>query len=279
VLAGLAYGIPPTGTMAHSYVSAFPREIDAFRAFASAFPIHTTLLIDTYDTVAAARKAVTVAREMALRGEQLGGVRLDSGDLVELSTAVRQVLDDAGLTKVRLFASGGLDEDAIARLVEAGAPIDAFGVGTRMNTSADAPYLDFAYKLVRYAGRDVLKLSPGKTTWPGEKQVHRLRSADGRFEGDVLALREEKPPGGHAIALLDTVMTGGRATSPPPALATARDHCARQVAALPDTVRRLRDAVPYPVTPSERLSALRRSVEASVEATEVAGYREDGEGS
>jgi nicotinate phosphoribosyltransferase len=277
VLAGLAYGIRPAGTMAHSYIKAFPREIDAFRAFARAFPAHTTLLIDTYDTVAAAHKAATVAREMAARGERLGAVRLDSGVLVELSQAVRRVLDDAGFQDVRIFASGGLDEESIERLLEAGAPIDAFGVGTRMNTSADAPYLDIAYKLVRYAGRDVQKLSPGKTTWPGEKQIHRLIGADGRFEGDVLALADEPAPNGSTDALLQTVMTGGRATGPAAPLAAVRERCASQVAALPPTVRRLRDAVPYPVTTSDKLAALRRSVEADLEAAEVVGYLEKGD--
>jgi len=268
VLAALHYGVPPTGTMAHSYVTAFPREIDAFRAFARAFPRNTTLLIDTYDTVAAARKAVIVAREMEARGERLAGVRLDSGDLVSLSTAVRQVLDEAGLRYVRIFASGGLDEEEVARCLEAGAPIDAFGVGTRMNVSADAPYLDIAYKLVRYDGRNVLKLSPGKATWPGEKQVYRLRRPDGQFERDVLAVRDEPPPRGAVEPLLQRVMAGGRIVEPQPTLTAIREHCARQVAALPEANRRL--AGPrYSVEPSEELLALRRALEAELEASEV----------
>lgn len=274
VLAGLWYGIPPTGTMAHSYVTAFPSEIDAFRAFARAFPGRTTLLIDTYDTVVAAAKAVTVAREMEARGERLGGVRLDSGDLVALAREVRGVLDRAGLGYVRIFASGGLDEGDVARFLQAGAPIDAFGVGTRMNVSADAPYLDMAYKLVRYAGRDVLKLSPGKGTWPGEKEVYRFRGPDGRFRHDLLALREEPPPGDGAEPLLETVMTGGRLARPHPPLGAVRERCAREVAALPDGVRRLEGAEPYPVQVSERLVTLQRAIEAALEASEVAAYRE-----
>ena len=191
VLAGPHYGIAPTGTMAHSYVSAFPHEIDAFRAFARAFPSTTTLLIDTYDTVVAARKAVVVAKEMEAEGRRLAGVRLDSGDIVTLSKEVRRILDDAGLGGVPIFVSGGLDEDSIDAYLAAGAPIDAFGVGTRMDVSADAPYLDMAYKLVEYDGRPVLKTSGGKATWTAQKQVYRLlRSGEG-FAGDVLALREE----------------------------------------------------------------------------------------
>jgi nicotinate phosphoribosyltransferase len=268
VLAAMHYGIPPTGTMAHSYVQAFPHEIEAFRAFPRTFPGRTTLLIDTYDTVAAAHKAVTVAREMQARGERLGGVRLDSGDMVALSKAVRRVLDEGGFPDVEIFVSGGLDEDEIVRFLEAGAPVDTFAVGTRMNVSADAPYLDMAYKLVRYAGRDVLKLSTGKITWPGQKQVYRRRGPDGRFAGDVLGTHDDPSPDG-AEPLLRTVMAGGTPVTPPPSLASVREHCARQVAALPDGVRRLKEADPYPVEPSPRLLALRDALEAAVEATEV----------
>jgi nicotinate phosphoribosyltransferase len=269
VLAGLHYGISPAGTMAHSYVEAFPHEIDAFRAFARAFPAATTLLIDTYDTVVAAGKAVTVAREMAARGERLGAVRLDSGDIDALSRAVRKVLDEAGFGDVRIFVSGGLDEDAIDALLEAGAPVDAFGVGTRMNVSADAPYLDMAYKIVRYGGRNILKLSAGKTTWTGEKQVWRLRDGQGRVTGDVLALRDEPPPAPGAEPLLETVMAEGTIVGRLPSLDEARRRCAAQVAALPEGVRRLHDAEPYPVRYSERLQALQRDVERATAASEV----------
>lgn len=274
VLAAMHYGIPPSGTMAHSYVQAFLHEIDAFRAFARTFPEATTLLIDTYDTVAAAHKAVTVAREMAARGGRLGAVRLDSGDIIALSRAVRRVLDDGGFPDVKIFVSGGLDEETMEAFFAAGAPIDAFGVGTRMNVSADAPYLDIAYKLVRYAGRDVLKLSPGKVTWPGPKQVYRFHGGDGGFEGDVLALLDEPPPPGVAEPLLETVMTAGRRVAPAPPLAAARERCARQLAALPEGVLRLTGATRYPVRVSDRLTALQRDIEAAVEATEIdAGER------
>lgn len=273
VLAGLTYGIPPMGTMAHSYVAAFPEEIASFRAFARAFPDHTTLLIDTYDTVAAAHKAVVVAKEMEARGQRLGGVRLDSGDLAALSREVRRVLDAAGLDYVRIFASGGLDEQVIDDLVTQGAPIDAFGVGTRMDVSADAPYLDMAYKLVRYDGRNVLKTSAGKETWTGEKQAYRFRGPDGRFRHDLLALRDEPPPPG-AEPLLQTVMTGGHPVPGAcPSLAEIRRYCAAQVATLPDTVVRLQEPAPYPVHYSDRLLGVQRALKAEIERHEVQAAR------
>jgi nicotinate phosphoribosyltransferase len=270
VLAGLHYGIPPSGTMAHSYVSAFPREIDAFRAFPRSFPARTTLLLDTYDTLTAARKAVRVAKEMETKGQRLAGVRLDSGDLVELSKQVRHVLDDAGLAYVKIFVSGGLDERGIERYLTDGAPIDAFGVGTRMDVSADQPYLDMAYKLVEYDGRPVLKSSAGKGTWAAQKQVYRrLRSGEG-FAGDVIALREEPAPPGTVEILLRSVMERGRLLAPHPPLPVVRDYCAAQVASLPEDLRGLSGIATYPVSYSERLVSLQRSLEAQVEATEGA---------
>jgi nicotinate phosphoribosyltransferase len=270
VLAGLYYGIPPTGTMAHSYVSAFPHEIDAFRAFAQTFPSHSTLLIDTYDTVAAARKAVIVAKEMEAQGRRLAGVRLDSGDMLALSKQVRSILDAAGLSYVQIFVSGNLDEDRIDQYLRQDAPIDAFGVGTRMDVSADAPYLDMAYKLVEYDGRPVLKTSAGKATWTAQKQVYRrLRSGEG-FAGDVLALREEPAPPGAVEILLSTVMERGRMLAPHPALTAIRDYRAAQVASLPEEVRQLHDPAAYPMSYSQRLVTLQRSLEAEVEAREVA---------
>lgn len=263
VLAAMHYGIGPSGTMAHSYITAFAREIDAFRAYARAFPDRAILLIDTYDTVAGAHKAATVARELAASGHRLTGVRLDSGDILALSREVRRVLDEAGCRDVRVFASGGLDEDSIDRLLAAGAPIDAFGVGTRMNVSADAPYVDMAYKLVRHDGRDVLKLSPGKETWPGEKQIYRRMGPDGRFSGDVLALADEPSPAPDAEAMLEPVMRDGRTLAAHPPLTAIRDRCAHQLAALPDGVRRLTGADRYPVTPSERLVTRQRAVAAA----------------
>jgi nicotinate phosphoribosyltransferase len=251
VLAGLTYGIPPVGTMAHSYVTAFPSEMASFRAFARAFPRHTTLLLDTYDTLSAAHKAVEVAREMEARGERLGGVRLDSGDLVKLSRAVRDVFDRAGLPYVRILASGGLDESEIAACVSAGAPIDAFGVGTKMDVSADAPYLDMAYKLVRYDGRDVLKTSEGKQTWAGEKQVYRVRGPDGRARQDTLARHDQAPLAGEP--LLRPVMIAGRRSAPHPTLAEIRDYCRACLDELPVNVLRLAAPEEYPVLYSRLL--------------------------
>lgn len=167
VAAAGAYGIPPAGTMAHSYVQAFDQEIESFRAFARSFPDTCILLIDTYETLEGARRAAIVGREMAAAGHTLRAVRLDSGDLAVLAPRVRAVLDEAGLPNVDLFASGGLDEHYIARLVAANAPIGAFGVGSAVGVAADHPVLDMAYKMVTFDGRPVLKLSEGKATWPG----------------------------------------------------------------------------------------------------------------
>ncbi|MEJ2165475.1 MAG: nicotinate phosphoribosyltransferase [Desulfobacterales bacterium] len=153
VLAGRTYGIPVSGTMAHSFITSFKEEIDAFRAFADVFGDNTVLLIDTYDTLSGAEKALQVAAEMAARGNKLKGVRLDSGDMTRLSKAVREMFKREGLDDVSIFASGGFDEFKIAGSVESGAEIDAFGVGTKMGTSADSPYTDMAYKLVQYDQR------------------------------------------------------------------------------------------------------------------------------
>ena len=254
VLAGRRYGIPLSGTMAHSFVAALGDELEAFRAYARLFPDTAVLLIDTYDTVEGARKAAIVADELGRAGHRLVGVRLDSGDLAALSREVRQVLDAAGHRDVRIFASGGLDEHDLGRLVAAGAPIDAYGVGTRMNVSADAPALDLVYKLVGYAGRDVLKLSEGKTTWVGAKEVFRSHGANGRMAADVLALAGEPPPAG-SEPLLRPVMHGGAVTGPHPELAAIRAYCTGRLAALPDEVRRLDEPGAYPVQPSPALRA------------------------
>jgi nicotinate phosphoribosyltransferase len=267
VLAGREYGIPLTGTMAHSYVTAFTDELQSFRAYAAAFPDSAVLLLDSYDTIAGAHKAVEVARELRARGHHLAGVRLDSGDLVVLSRAVRRSLDVAGVPDVPWLARGGVDELDIARILAAGAPVDAFGIGTRLNVSADAPSLDVVYKLVRYGGRDLLKLSPGKETWPGEKAIYRLRDAAGRMSHDVLALREEPPPPG-AQPLLETVMRGGEPVGPHPALADLRRHCAEQLAALPEKLRSLAPAPPYPVEPSPALQARQREVTRAVRSNQ-----------
>jgi nicotinate phosphoribosyltransferase len=253
VLAGRAYGIPVSGTMAHSFVTAFGDELESFRAYARAFPDSATLLIDSYDTLGGARKAVIVAGELAAQGHTLAGVRLDSGDLLTLSRDVRRILDQAGFPDVRIVASGGLDEHDIEQLLAAGASVDAFGVGTRLNVSADAPSLDLVYKLVRYGGRDVLKLSEGKETYVGAKAFYRTYDEDRVMAGDVLALEDESPPAGSAESLLWVVMRGGELSRPHPSLTDIRRHCAAQLAALPGRLKRLGNHGEYPVTISPGL--------------------------
>lgn len=208
VLAGLRHGIPVTGTMAHSFVQCFAHEEDAFRAFARAHPDGATLVIDTYDTLVGARRAAAVATELGQAGGRLAGVRLDSGDLVDLSRRVRAVLDGLGHREVAIFASGGLDEHEVDRIVRAGAPVDGFGIGSRLATVADAPALDMAYKLVALDGRPVLKLSEGKATMPCAKQVWRLEE-DGVVARDVVGRADEPAPAPDARPLLVEALRGG----------------------------------------------------------------------
>jgi nicotinate phosphoribosyltransferase len=261
VLAGMRYGIPLSGTMAHSYVNAFDDEMAAFRAYADAHPGAAVLLLDTYDTRAAAHKAAAVNRELTARGRRLAGVRIDSGNLDELSRAVRRILDAEGAADVPIIASGGLDEFDVARL--AAAPIASFGLGTRIDTSADAPSLDIVYKLVRVADRDVLKLSAGKETWAGPKAVYRRAGPDGRFAGDVLATAEEPAPPG-AEALLVPVMAAGEPREPRPSLDGIRARAAAQVAALPDGLRRLADPGTYPLEISAALRVRQQEARARI---------------
>ena len=269
VLAGKAYGIPVTGTMAHSYVTSFEREIESFRAFARSFPETTVLLLDTYDTVSAANKAAVVAHEMEDKGHRLRGVRLDSGDLIGLSRRVRQTLDKAGLDYVLILASGGLDEFEVERLVQAGASIDGFGVGTRMGVSADAPWLEMAYKLVRYAGRPVLKLSTGKVSLADEKQEFRLWDSESRFRGDIIGLADEPPPEPSAEALLETFMEEGRLAKSLPSLHEIRDRFQEDFTALDDRFKALKRANKYPVRLSSNLRRLQQQMEIEAGAAEV----------
>jgi nicotinate phosphoribosyltransferase len=255
VLAAMRFGIPMFGTMAHSFVQAHADERSAFVHFARSQPANATLLIDTYDTEAAARTVVALAAE----GMPVRGVRIDSGDLAAHARAVRAILDAGGLRAATIFASGNLDEHKLAALLAAGAPIDGFGVGTRMNTSADAPALDCAYKLVQYEGRPRRKRSEGKATWPGVKQVWRRLDGEGRFASDVLALQDDPQDG---IALLRPVMRGGRRTGPPVALDASRAWAAAQLAALPAPYRALDAAPPYPVTVAPALRALAERLDA-----------------
>jgi nicotinate phosphoribosyltransferase len=257
-------GIPAAGTMAHSYVEAFPNEIAAFRAFAEDFPDRVVLLVDTYDTERGVQKAIEVARELAAKGRKIAGIRLDSGDMDQLAKGARSALDEAGLTDVQIFASGGIDEHAIARLTAAGAPIDAYGVGTKVGVAEDAPALDSVYKLVEYDGRAVAKLSTAKRTLPGPKQVWR-RS---RMEGDLIGLASE-PPAGDAQPLLDQVVRGGRRTREAP-LAEAIERCSADLAALPTALRGLAPG-PYPVAISPALERLSEDVAAAIRERELGG--------
>jgi nicotinate phosphoribosyltransferase len=248
VEAARRYGLTAAGTMAHSFIEAFGSETAAFTAFARDFPGQATFLVDTYDTEQGVRAAIEVAQRLRLPGPV--GVRLDSGDLAGLARMARRMLDDAGLPDARIFASGGLDEYAIADLVARGAPVDAYGVGTKMGVSADAPYLDSAYKLVAYAGRPVMKLSPGKVTEPGAKQVYRGP------DGDVLALNGEPAPPG-CKPLLASVMRDGRRLATAEPLALAQRRCAAELSWLPPSARALRNPVPVPVTVSPQLTRQR----------------------
>jgi nicotinate phosphoribosyltransferase len=267
VLAGKIYGIPIFGTMAHSYITSFEHEMDSFRAFARAFPDSTVLLIDTYDTLNGARKAAQVAREMAAEGKALRGVRLDSGDLAALSRGVRQILDDEGLNEVEILASGGLDEFKIQALGEAGASIDAFAVGTHMGVSADAPCFDIAYKLVEYENRPVLKLSSGKRTWVGRKQVYRHYDDQGKMVEDHLCLADEEHPGG--VGLLDEVVKKGQRVRPAESLQAIRRRFETDFQQLPEACKDLRDPQRYPVRISPALQELEEQTTRKVRRGEL----------
>lgn len=262
VLAGQRYGIPIVGTMAHSFVSSFEREIDAFRSFVSSFPDHSILLVDTYDTISGTRNAIEVSREMASKGGRLRGVRIDSGDLASLALEVRQMLDEACLSDVKIIGSGGLDEYDLAALSEAKTPYDSYGVGTKMGVSADAPWFDMAYKLVEYNGRPVLKLSTGKATVPGGKQVFRSVDGRGRLEKDIIGLRGEQLSG--CEALLHKVMEHGRPAGAPPTLREIRQRFLEEFSRLDEKIKAIRNPSLYPVELTPKLRRLRDEIEQQV---------------
>ncbi len=257
VLAAQSFGIPVFGTMAHSFVQAHESEKEAFAAFATVFPENAVLLVDTYDTVEGARKAVEVGRAHKLRG-----VRLDSGDLGALSREVRKLLDEGGQKDAIVFASGNLDEFRLAELLAAGAPIDAFGIGTSLVTSADHPYLDMVYKLQEYGGKARRKRSTGKATWPGRKQVYRRSDEDGVFAGDTVSLESDPQPG---EALLRPAMRDGRRLAMPP-LAAVRARALSQMQSLPAQLRSLGRVPDYPVRISDSVRRLAAEVDDSVKA-------------
>lgn len=261
VLAGMEYDIPIYGTMAHSFVQAHTDETTAFEHFALAQPENAILLIDTYDTEAAARKVVSLAQRLKQQGIMVKGVRLDSGDLADHARKVRRILDEGGLSHTQILASGNLDEYQLQRLIASGAPIDSFAVGTAMTTSSDAPSLDCAYKLQEYAGRPCRKRSEGKATWPGRKQVYRQYGRDGRFGYDIVTTLDDHQPG---EPLLPPVMTCGRRLAPAQTLTESRQRAAAQLALLPDPLRRLEDGQTYNVQISQSLQNLARSVDQSM---------------
>ncbi len=266
VRAGRRYGIPVVGTMAHSFVSSHDREIDAFRNFVRSFPNNSILLIDTYDTLAGARNAVAVGKEMASRGERLQGVRIDSGDLATLAREVRKIFDAAGMQHVKIIGSGGLDEYDLADFADAGVPYDSYGVGTKMGVSADAPWTDCAYKLVEYDGRPVLKLSTGKVSWPGKKQVYRLRDADGQLKNDCVTRRDESVP--DAEPLLKKIMAQGKIVAPLPSLEQSRAAFLEEVSRLPEPMKSILNPEHYSVEFSAALKELRDAVERKVAGAE-----------
>ncbi|HEY6022631.1 MAG TPA: nicotinate phosphoribosyltransferase [Pseudolabrys sp.] len=267
MLAEHEFGIPTFGTMAHSFVEAYETETSAFESFAQSRPGNLTLLIDTYDTEAAARKVVALAPRLASKGIKIAAVRLDSGDLISLARNVRRVLDDGGLSHVSVFASGGLDENNVAEIIRAGAPIDGFGIGTSLTTSSDAPALDCAYKLQEYAGAPRRKRSSGKATWPGRKQIWRQYGPDGRLGGDTLSIETASHPGEQ---LIEQVMKGGRRLLPAPTLDAIRTRARQDLQRLPDSLRELEPAATYPVKVADELIKLAEDVDRRLEQNERA---------
>jgi len=258
VLAGKTYGIPISGTMAHSYISAFDSELDAFSAYSDTFPENSIFLIDTYDTIEGAHNAVKVAKKMEKRGDHLIGVRLDSGDMVMLSKKVRKILDDADLFNVKIFASSGFDEFKIADFISKGAKIDAFGVGTKVGVSADAPFLDIVFKVVRFKDRDTRKLSPGKITLAGKKQVFRKTDKQGMYLEDILGIRDEKID--DMQPLLEKVMEDGKCIATNPSIQEIRNEFENNFSFLDEKYKSLQDTKIYPVNLSRRLLNLQENL-------------------
>jgi nicotinate phosphoribosyltransferase len=271
VLAGMAYNIPVFGTMAHSFIMSYPKEIDAFRAFAKTFPNKSTLLIDTYDVMAGAEKAVVVAKELEANGFNLGGIRLDSGDLAETSKKIRKILDENNLGYVKIFVSGDLDEYKITQLLDEGAKIDSFGVGTKMGTSADRPYLDVIYKLCETMALDgsfsaIMKLSKDKITLPGRKQVSRFQDDQHFFRKDIIALADEKVGG---EPLLVKVIENGKLNYRQPSLNEIRAKASDSLSKLPAEFKPLTNAQLFPVELSEKLQELIKNTKLQLTKNEI----------
>ncbi len=267
VLAGHTYGIPVFGTMAHSFVQSFSEEADAFRAFVKSFPEKSTFLIDTYDTILGAKKAANVAMEMK-SGLMFQGVRLDSGDLSTLSKEVRRILNQHNLASADIFASGDLDEYKIRDLLKANSPIDVFGVGTSMDTSSDQPYVDVVYKLSERIKNGkpipVMKLSEGKTTLPGRKNIYRHKDPTGMYQGDIIGLQDETIKG---EPMLQPVMKNGAIIYHMPSLDEIREKTRHCLSDLPGKYKKLTQAPKYPITLSQGLKSLIDNIKDNIKQT------------
>ncbi len=259
VLAGKIYGIPVVGTVAHSYVMSFESEEDSFRAYAKTFPNKTVLLVDTYDTVVGIKRAVKVAKELESKGYRLRGIRLDSGNILELSKEARKILDENGLDYVKIVVSGGLDEFKVDEILSRGAPVDIFGIGTKVGTSADSPYIDFIYKLVEFNGKPVMKTSTGKNMYPGKKQVFRFKGKD------VVGCHDENIGG---EKLLKPVILEGNLVSRLPDLNEIRNKFLEGFEGLPAEIKDIYDHFGYDVRISEKLEALYHRVLKEIEERE-----------
>lgn len=261
-LAGRLYGIPVVGTMAHSFVMSFADELTGFRAFVKTFPQNTTLLVDTYDTLQGIKNAITVAQELENSGHRLKAIRLDSGNLVRLASQARGMLNKAGLSHVKIFASGNLDEYKIHELIAQKAPIDSFGVGTKMGVSADYPYSDVIYKLSEITDSNgeflpTMKLSQGKVTYPGRKQIYRQTDGKGKYKKDILGLEDETLAG---TPLLTKVVDNGIVTYQQPTLGQTRDFASKNLSQLPVPLMKIIPTDCYPVEISPRLKVLTQKV-------------------
>ena len=254
------FGIPIFGTMAHSYIQSHQSESQAFENYAYSHPDNVVLLIDTYDTNHGAEKVVSLARSLRKKGITIKAVRLDSGSLPEVSASVRRILDAGDCRDISIFASGDLDEHRVAEIVDSGCPIDAFGIGTRLNISRDSPSLDCVYKLQEYAGQARRKKSVGKTTWPGRKQVTRHRAGNGCFSGDTVTLADDVRRDGEA--LIGPVMLNGKRIKPAETLERIRERSNDQLSSLPRHLTVLDDSAEhYPVEISQELKDLADQVD------------------
>jgi nicotinate phosphoribosyltransferase len=259
VLAGQRYGIPVAGTLAHAFIQAHDSEEQAFAGFARTCTGGCTMLVDTYDVARALERVARLVRTLRENGAgRIEAVRIDSGDLAAQARLARGILDAAGCGEVKVAVSGDLDEYRIAELVAGGAPIDIYGVGTRVATSSDAPYLDCAYKLAEYAGLGRRKCSPGKESWPGRKQVYRCRDDDGILAHDTIGLETEAVPG---RPLLEPVMRRGERACPHWSLAHMRQELRTGLAGLPSGLLGLAHAEPPPVHVSPGLRELAQQVD------------------